>query len=312
MPDIKLGGNLSQTESTPTEENDSHIFQEEALPVEEELKTETDDNLIEEDPNKIVVTISDNKTPLVVLFGPPACGKTMSLIRLARYLRSKNYVIQPDESFRPSSDPQYKAICKNFDSMIDNPDAANSTSRISFMLASVLYKGNTLCKILEAPGEHYFDYKHPEAEFPRYVQTIINQPNRKIWLIMVEPVNTNIIEYNSRIQYARKISKLKKRLLPRDKVIFVFNKIDTTEFVSGTSINYRATREETKNQYPNIFTPFENMNPITKWWRPFNCDFVAFQTGNYTETFDGTLTFTPSSDIYPKRLWELILKRIRG
>ena len=41
------------------------------------------------DPNKIKVTISDTTTPIVVLFGPPSCGKTMTLVRLARYLQNQ-------------------------------------------------------------------------------------------------------------------------------------------------------------------------------------------------------------------------------
>ena len=36
-----------------------------------------------DDPNQIRVTIADPKAPLVVLFGPPACGNTMTLLRLA-------------------------------------------------------------------------------------------------------------------------------------------------------------------------------------------------------------------------------------
>ena len=34
------------------------------------------------DPNQIRVTIADPNVPLVVLFGPPNCGKTMTLVRL--------------------------------------------------------------------------------------------------------------------------------------------------------------------------------------------------------------------------------------
>ena len=33
------------------------------------------------DPNRIQVTVKDKDVPLVLLFGPPACGKTMTLIR---------------------------------------------------------------------------------------------------------------------------------------------------------------------------------------------------------------------------------------
>ena len=56
------------------------------------------------DPNAITVTIADHDTPIVVLYGPPACGKTMTLVRLARYLKDKGYQVVPDNSFRDSQD----------------------------------------------------------------------------------------------------------------------------------------------------------------------------------------------------------------
>ena len=43
------------------------------------------------DSNKIKVTIADYNTPLVILFGPPACGKTMTMVRLTRYLQKKGF-----------------------------------------------------------------------------------------------------------------------------------------------------------------------------------------------------------------------------
>ena len=51
------------------------------------------------DPNKINVTIANKDVPLVILFGPAACGKTMTLVRLTRYLRNKSFKISPVRSF---------------------------------------------------------------------------------------------------------------------------------------------------------------------------------------------------------------------
>lgn len=119
------------------------------------------------DANKIKVTIADYKTPLVVFFGPPACGKTMTLIRLTRYLQGKGYTIEPVTSFRPTYDKNYSDMCANFDSMIGSEDAAKSTSKINFMLVQVLRDGKPLCQILEGPGEYYFSPENPQASFPK-------------------------------------------------------------------------------------------------------------------------------------------------
>lgn len=176
------------------------------------------------DANKIKVTIADYKTPLVVFFGPPACGKTMTLIRLTRYLQGKGYTIEPVTSFRPTYDKNYSDMCTNFDSMIGNEDAAKSTSKINFMLVQVLREGKPLCQILEGPGEYYFSPEKPQANFPKYVNAIISSPNRKIWAIMVEPDNTNKrMDVEARRQYAIKLNKLKTRIAPKDKVMFIFN-----------------------------------------------------------------------------------------
>lgn len=50
--------------------------------------------------------------PIVILFGPTSCGKSMALKRLTRYLRqSGNYqAIEPERSFRPEMIQHIKMI----------------------------------------------------------------------------------------------------------------------------------------------------------------------------------------------------------
>ncbi|MDE7089842.1 MAG: hypothetical protein K2O54_06955, partial [Prevotella sp.] len=215
------------------------------------------------DANKIKVTIADYKTPLLILFGPPACGKTMTLVRLTRYLQSKGYTVQPITSFRPAYDKNYSDMCNNFDSMINSDDAAQSTAKINFMLVQVMYQGKTLCQILEGPGEYYFKPEEPNASFPKYVNAIINSNNRKIWAIMVEPDSTNKrMGVEARKHYVNKIHRLKTKINSRDKVMFIFNKIDETPFViTPGNIKYNLALQHTEFLYPNIFVPFRNVNP---------------------------------------------------
>lgn len=267
--------------------------------------------LEKQDPNKIIVTISNQKVPLVVLFGPPACGKTMTLVRLTRYLQSEGYIISPIRTFRPASDTNYDDICRNFDVMINSNNAAASTNRVSFMLVDVLNKnGRSLCQILEAPGEHYFELKEPNKEFPAYVNTIIQSSNRKIWMIMLEP---EWEDTQDRKNYVTKITRLKSRMRPCDNVVFVYNKIDKTLFVRNIgNVNCEAAIRKTEEEFPNIFKPFENLNPITKFISKYRCEFVPFQTGTYTDTEDGGRTYQEGPREYCAKLWSVLLKKIRG
>lgn len=263
----------------------------------------------ENDPNKINVNIADNRTPLVILFGPPSCGKTMTLVRLTRYLKKEGYKISPIETFRPSDDKSYKEMCKNYDKMISQNDAAKSTGLINFMLVEILKNGKRICQILEAPGEGYFDPADPKRAFRNYVNTIINCNNRKIWCIIVEP---NWGEHSNRIDYVSRIHYLKTRMRLTDKTIFLFNKIDTTNFViSPGRINIKQARREVENLYPGIFTPFKNMNPITRFFSEWRCNFVPFQTGDFTDS-NTSLTYQEGPREYPAKLWNTIVKNIRG
>ena len=66
------------------------------------------------DPNKINIEISDHNAPIVVLFGQPACGKTMTLVRMTRYLISQGYSVDPVREFRPNYDVNYTKNCEDF------------------------------------------------------------------------------------------------------------------------------------------------------------------------------------------------------
>jgi len=262
------------------------------------------------DPNSISVTIKDPNAPLIILFGPPACGKTMTLVRLTRFLKKQGYKIYPVRTFRPDEDKKYKNLCNKFDELINDSNAAKSTDQISFMLVNVEKSdGKSLCQILEAPGEYYFDPNKPNNPFPNYVNTIINSGNRKIWSILVEPDWKNDID---RRNYVTRINFLKQKMRSHDKVLFIYNKIDKTNFVRSVGdINIEAAIQDIQNLYPNIFVPFLNQNPITKIFKKFNCDFVSFQTGDYTDAIGG-LTYQEGPDEYCESLWSTLLKNIKG
>jgi len=261
------------------------------------------------DPNSISVTVSDPDAPLIVLFGPPSCGKTMTLVRLTRFLKNEGYTVQPIRSFRPTADTNYADICENFDATINSNNAAESTGRISFLLVAVIKNGRPLCQILEAPGEFYFDPEKPNAPFPNYINTIINSNNRKIWIMMVEP---DWLDHTDRMNYVTRITNLTKFMKSKDNIVFLFNKIDKSNVIRGFgSINVSAAIKAIQNLYPNIFVSFLNQNPITKFWKKYNCDFVPFQTGTYTKAING-ITFQEGRQEYCNLFWRVLMKKIHG
>lgn len=260
------------------------------------------------DPNEIKVTVADQTTPIVILFGPPACGKTMTLVRLTRYLKEKNYEVQPVTSFRPSYDTHYGEMCKIYHEMIDSDKAAQSTSNISFMLVRILDENkHTVCQILEAPGEYYYDPDAPSNGFPRYINSIISNSNRKIWCFMIEP---SWKDEKDRRGYVSKIASLRKQMRSSDKVLFVYNKIDLTPFVrSPGQINIVEATKDVENLYPGIFAPFKTK---MAFWTSNNFKFVPFQTGSYHTTDRGGFAFESGPDEYPRDLWKKICKYVKG
>ena len=101
-----------------------------AFGVPEEKATSVDSVL---DPLKVSVEIADRSTPVVLLVGPPASGKTMMLVRLTRWLKNKGYTVTPVRTFRPS-DGAYERMCDDFNAMVSSNEAAAGTNVISFML----------------------------------------------------------------------------------------------------------------------------------------------------------------------------------
>ena len=156
----------------------------------------------------------------------------------------------------------------------------------------------------------YYNPETPRAAFPTYLNQILAFPMRKIFCVMVEP---NWKDEPDRKGYVDRVNSLKTKMNTRDKVIFVFNKIDQTNFVFGAGrVHVREARKEIEQLYPAIFNPFRNVNPITRFWRTWDCDFVTFQTGYYTADADGGMCSAKGLIPIPVICGIRSLKRCRG
>ena len=260
------------------------------------------------------IEISDTKIPIILLFGPPASGKSMTLVRLARYLRSEGYTIIADTNFR--GDQEYRDRCEQFTEKLDTETALRGNALNEFLLVRVVKNGRAICQILEAPGEHYFDPNKPQTKanavaFRPYLRRIISSiPVRKIWVFITEA--NWAVDHRVKQAYVERIKHCKQQLFKAgDKAVILYNKIDKKAelFTGDENINLSAAEKEMQNEYAGIEAIFRNTNPITQLWRPANYKFVPFCTGYY-DTEDAVYSESPRKN--PQRLWQALEKCIKG
>lgn len=297
LDDIKVGG-----DETPAEEQQN---------VDITPDTDGSTTVIDEDDIKI----GDKRAPIVMLFGPPTSGKSMTLVRLARYLRKQGYTVKADPTFK--SDDAYKVRCEQFHKNLNTTEALQGNALNEFLMVKVINHGTTVCQILEAPGEHYFNPKKPEEvsarNFRPYLTEIIrNLSNRKIWVFITE-AEWNV-HASVKDSYVSRIRGCKHQLLKRtDRVVILYNKVDQKEelFEDG-QLHVSSAEKAMKDEYEGLSTIFKNPNPITSLWRAFNYRFVPFCTGYYTKQVGGKHKYNESEERYPRHLWAELMKCFKG
>jgi len=290
--------------TTDTETNDISWNPQTPPPFDEVLTIEE-----REDPNRIVVEITDS-SPIIVLFGARTSGKTMTLVRLSRYLKDKGYTVEPIRTFRPSNSKIYQEMCDNFNNNIFSNQAAKRTRTLNFMLVKVSNKnGSPICQILEAPGEHYFD-TDKEMTFPPYILNIVESSNPKTWLFIVE---LDWRDNATRLKYAEKVKEMRNIIKPSDKIILMCHKADRKRsYYHKGNPDKAHFFHDVKEQYPAIFKGHENTNPVTRFFSSYDFDFVVFSAGQFSKVSDTEQTYTPSNDKYPEELWRVIYKTVKG
>lgn len=261
------------------------------------------------------IKIGDKRAPIIMLFGPPTSGKSMTLVRLARYLRKQGYTVKADPTFK--SDNTYKARCDQFHKNLNTTEALQGNALNEFLMGKVINHGTTVCQILEAPGEHYFNPKKPDEvsarNFRPYLTEIIrNLPNRKIWVFITE-AEWNV-HASVKDSYVARIRGCKHQLLkPTDRVVMLYNKVDQKEelFEDG-HLHVSSAENAMKDEYEGLAAVFKNTNPVTSLWRRFNYRFVPFCTGYYTKQVGGKYKYNESEEHYPRLLWAGLMECIKG
>ena len=121
--------------------------------------------------------------------GPPASGKSMILVRLAKFLRNEGYTIDTDRTFLATED--YQRACKQFKDKLCTNIALDGS--VEFLLVTVKDKsGKEIAKLLEAPGEDFYTTdpeKIKNGENTRvkpYLATIMTSTNPKSYVMLLD------------------------------------------------------------------------------------------------------------------------------
>lgn len=260
--------------------------------------------------NDFSVTIADKKTPIAILVGPTAVGKTMTLVRLVRFLAEQGYTVQPDRIFRSADNTDYAKLCDGFQERINSSFAVDATSLLDCMLIKIHdHTGKKELQIVDMSGELYcngLNTSNQEQLHP-FLPQILQSSNPFVWVILIEP---HWKDNAHRIEFVKTIHYLEQRFFkPQDKVMLVCNKIDKLPSFQRKSINNSDTIIELfKEEYPGMMELFRNHNPLTRLFRQYNCSVVPFSTGYYTQSHYGGIVYVPSSKDFPQKLWREISK----
>ena len=101
----KVVSSASKKDDVATTETTSEPIATATKDIDEDDITNSDETTSEpnatttEDIDEDDITISDKSSPIVLLFGPMSSGKSMTLVRLSRYLRDKGFIIKTDKYF---------------------------------------------------------------------------------------------------------------------------------------------------------------------------------------------------------------------
>lgn len=263
--------------------------------------------------------IIDKTVPVVVFVGPPSSGKSMILVRLAKYLRAQGYTIKTDTTFLDTD--EYEQDCHEFNDKLSTNIALKGS--VKFLLVNVYKNGRVVAKLLEAPGEDFYttDPKKIKAgknnAVEPYLSTIMTSNNPKSYVMLLDLDSEISFRKNSyhRESYAQRIldhfyPNIDKK---RDRIVLLYNKIDMTLFgnINGCD-DINGAQKDAKIYYPQLFSSMK-VTSFGGFIESDNFVFKTFCTGMFSPTTDAFgkkfQTYNMASDIFPKELWKEITRK---
>lgn len=248
--------------------------------------------------------------PLMIFVGPRASGKTLAVARMIRFLQMQGYAILPYQYFCAFSYRWHQGLSPT---MKDLAYRRNTPSGPADMNSQIWVISNgdsqTVCFLLDAPGDCYFNRDDPHAPLPPYLSSLLASYDKKVWVLFVEQDwGTN---QRDRDLYAQKIDEMRALISPNDKVVFLFNKTDRhhEQYDKYGRPKKQLFFKKIRAQYPGIFDKFKRSGLMALLYGKYNFKAVMFSSGTFCRTNDGREAWTQSHDNYCEDLWKAINHR---
>lgn len=263
--------------------------------------------------------------PLVLFVGPASCGKSMVLMSLVEYLRNPKlgYTIKPDKTYIASED--YEFACDAFEKTLTEnaaiPPGQPKTAldaTINEIMVDVLSNGTRCLRMLEAPGEDFFNLSDPQAPIKPYLNTIISRTrtdNYPVYYVMLLNINSGkdntanktLLDTTLRGYYEQRLIDIYNSGYNSDrgdKIILLYNKFDLP--INPHAPN--AFDDLLMKFYPNIKETFRD-----RFWRTDKYTYLPHITGKcFTDELDdqgnSRQTYHTDSQVtqYTADLWKKI------
>lgn len=262
-------------------------------------------------------TIVNQTVPIVVFVGPPSSGKSMILVRLAKFLRSQGYTIKTDPTFLNTV--QYQQDCIDFANSLNTTTALQGT--VKFLLVNVYKNGQEVAKLLEAPGEDFYTTDPAKIRAGKnnvvepYLAAIMVSNNPKSYVALLDldsDLSFRVDGYHRQSYEQRFLGHFYPAINKnRDKIILLYNKIDMTPFGDINGCNdLKGARKDAEIYYPSLFSSMK----VTKFMMTVdNFSFKTFCTGMFSKQTDnfGNIfkTYNIAADVYPRDLWKEITNK---
>lgn len=255
------------------------------------------------------VNIVEKTKPIIIPFGPPCCGKLLLTHRLFKYLYCHGLYVDIDSIFLPHHlFQQYKIAENTFREILHKRNIANHHRPMIPLMFRVMNRGgNILCHLLYQKGESYYDPYNIKS--PIKLLEIMNAPNKKIWLFLLEVDWRNT---RDRDNYVGRIIELSHLFRKTDEVIFVVPKIDQHHILYNEygRVDLNALWRQVNNQYYRLIEHFKTKNFFWRFFQPYSFDFCPFSSGYFSRGIDNCEVFDSGEDVFPEYLWKLIKKHL--